>query len=310
MTKFTLRIDSENFGLESIYDISKKNENEIFEILANYKKIIYESALLSISKGIKVEDFTIWSNNAIGQEILLRCKSKSINTLVSVNQKGIKDYINKKINKLCKHNPFDHQKDTPCTCNNNNINHFNKIVLTIKNIDNLNGNQTEQNLMEIKNFCKKNQIENPKIQNKSPLNSKIYIYLNKLSENIEEKKYAEDLIKSLVNLQDFGIEPDGWIIDNLYSNTSLDIFIAQSRIDDRTQPEILINLNKDNLVINNSLKININGIIIDEKNFLDEIINYGSKKINKIETIQSISEKILQIYQITSKNHSVSLIKK
>ena len=38
MTKFTLRIDSENFGLESIYDISKKNENEIFEILANYKK--------------------------------------------------------------------------------------------------------------------------------------------------------------------------------------------------------------------------------------------------------------------------------
>ena len=81
-------MNSKNFGLSTIPKYENLSESEIFQEISDYQKIIFES--ISNNENFKP---TIWTNNNIGQEILLRSKLHSINTLVSLDINDIDSYI-------------------------------------------------------------------------------------------------------------------------------------------------------------------------------------------------------------------------
>ena len=313
-------MNSKNFGLSAIPKYENLSESEIFQEISDYQKIIFES--ISNNENLKS---TIWTNNNIGQEILLRSKLHSINTLVSLDINDIDSYIKNKMNINSEHNineawgldnTVDISRNLPESKHNENCNqkdlfsYFNNVVITLKNFHSLDTFETLKTINQIREIIIHNTVGNPDINPKSPIDSNIYIHLLIYEKNISNKKTLENLIRSVTKLQNYDIQPDGWIIDYPKSQIGLEIFNAQTTIDGRKNSEILVAFNQSDImkvIENQNGNFDRMGFVIEEEYFSKDLENYSINKNNKSETIKIISEKLLSIHHFIS-NLNPSLI--
>ena len=320
MNRLIIKMNSKNFGISAIPKYENLSESEIFQEICDYQKIIFES--ISNNENFKS---TIWTNNNIGQEILLRSKLHSINTLVSLDINDIDSYIKNKMNIYCEHNineawgldnTVDISRNLPESKHNENCNqkdlfsYFNNVVITLKNFHSLDTFETLKIINQIREIMIHNTVGNPDINPKSPIDSNIYIHLFIYEKNISNKKTLENLIRSVTKLQNYDIQPDGWIIDYPKSQIGLEIFNAQTIIDGRKNSEILVKFNQSDIMnVTKTQNGNFDrmGFVIEEEYFSKDLENYSINKNNKSETIKIISEKLLSINQVIS-NLNPSLI--
>lgn len=320
MNRLIIKMNSKNFGLSAIPKYKNLSESKIFQEISDYQKIIFES--ISNNENLKS---TIWTNNNIGQEILLRSKLHSINTLVSLDINDIDSYIKNKMNIYCEHNinqawgldsTADISKNSSESKHNENCNqkdlfsYFNNVVFTLKNFHSLDTFETLKTINQIREIIIHNTVGNPDINPKSPIDSNIYIHLLIYEKNISNKKTLENLIRSVTKLQNYDIQPDGWIIDYPKSQIGLEIFNAQTTIDGRKNSEILVAFNQSDImkvIENQNGNFDRMGFVIEEEYFSKDLENYSINKNNKSETIKIISEKLLSIHHFIS-NLNPSLI--
>jgi myo-inositol catabolism protein IolC len=251
------------------------------KIVTSYKQIIYEAIFKAIDMGIAKQDSAVLVDEVYGLSILKDAKEKGLITMQTTEKSG-QDFFD-----------FEYE-DWKDHLLNIKPSYAKALVRYDVSADN---KEQLGRLKELSDFCVENKIGlliEPLMQNK---NFEKEIYDN-------EYRYL-DLIKMIIEMQDFDIEADIWKIEGLYKKEQYEEIVKVARNGENRSEVGLIILGR------NETKEHVNawivagrevegvlGFAVGRTIFWEPLMKYKNEEISRSMTIDMIAEDYFSYYKL------------
>jgi 5-dehydro-2-deoxygluconokinase len=251
------------------------------KIVTSYKQIIYEAIFKAIDMGIAKENSAVLVDEVYGLEILKDAKEKGLITMQTMEKSG-QDF-------------FDFEYENWKEHLLNIIPSYAKALVrydvSADNIDQLN------RLKKLSDFCKENKIGlliEPLMQNKN--------YEKEIYDT--EYRYL-DLIKMIIEMQDFGIDTDVWKIEGLYKKEQyIDVVKVARNNEARSNVGIIIlgrNETKEHVMQWITAGHDVEGVLgfaVGRTIFWEPLMKYKNQEISRSIAIDLIAEDYFSYYKL------------
>ena len=239
-----LPFDHRGSLLKKLYGVTDGNPNE--EQAADYKdlkKMIYEAFLKSLEEGVEKETSAILVDEQFGAELLKDAKSKGIMTATPFEKSG--------------QNEFDFEEQNFSEKDKRVDPTFIKVLVRY----NPEGNKE----LNLKQFERLKKISDYSHKIKKPF---LFELLVPAEPSQESPQYDKELrpklmVKAIMRIQDFGIEPDVWKLEGVEKSSDSEALVKACQRDGRTSGIITLGRGEDAEKVRDWLKVGakVDGII-------------------------------------------------
>lgn len=251
------------------------------KIVTSYKQIIYEAIFKAIDMGIAKENSAVLVDEVYGLEIIKDAKEKGLITMQTTEKSGLDnfdfEYVDWKEHLL-------------------NIMPTYAKALVRYDVSADNRDQLSR-LKELSDFCANNNIGlliEPLMQNKN-YEKEVYD---------AEYRYL-DLIKMIIEMQNFGIEADVWKIEGLYEKEQYkDVVTVARNNEERSSVGIIIlgrNESKEHVMQWITAGRDVEGVLgfaVGRTIFWEPLMKYKNAEISRGMAIEMIAEDYFSYYKL------------
>ena len=247
------------------FDHRSTFEKAGFKDIASLKQIIYEAFEKSLST---VQNAAILVDEEYGDAILKDAKGKGYTVLLTIEKSGQDDFIFEYGNDFVSHI----QKYEP---------DFAKVLIKVANSP---SDLTKNNLKRINDYCHSKDI--------------------KFLVEIVSGGNLDLILKTIVELQNFGVEPDVWKIEGMENKSEYEQIVEKVKRNGRENVSVVILGRGENLElvekwIKTGSKIpGIIGFAIGRTIFWEPLTEFKNGKITREEAILQISKNYIYFYNL------------
>lgn len=233
--------------------------------VSELKQIIYEAFKKSLST---VQNAAILIDEKYGDEILKDAKKNNYTIALKVEKSGQEEFI------------FEYGEDFASHIEKYNPT-FAKVVIKVQNgVSDL----TKVNLKKLSDYC---HSHDPKFLLELISNSNVNL-----------------ILKTIVELQDEGIEPDVWKIEGMESDLDFLSIVQEARKDERDNVSVVIlGRGEDKETVEKWVKTGskipgIIGFAVGRTIFWEPLSQFNNGKITKDQAIEQISQNYIRFYKL------------
>jgi myo-inositol catabolism protein IolC len=262
-------------GFDEILTLDEK------KMVTSYKQIIYEAIFKAIDMGIAKENSAVLVDEIYGLEILKDAKEKGLITMQTMEKSGQEEF------NFEYENWKEHLLDIMPS-------YAKALVRYDVSADN-----TEQlsRLKNLSDFCRDNKIGlliEPLMQNKN------------YEKDIYDREYRHlDLIKMIIEMQNFGIEADVWKIEGLYAKEQyVDVVKVARNKEERSEVGIIIlgrNESKEHVmkwIVEGKDVDGVLGFAVGRTIFWEPLMKYKNAEISRNMAVDIIAEDYFSYYKL------------
>ncbi len=247
------------------FDHRASLEKEGFKDIPALKQIIYEGFKKSLNV---VQNAALLVDEQYGDLILKDAKSKGYTILIPIEKAGREDFVFEYGDDFVSHI----QKYSP---------DFAKVVIDIKNGMN---DETKANLKKLNEYCHSTGL--------------------KFMLELISGGNVSLILKTIVELQDFGVEPDVWKVEGMENDLDYLSIIQEAKRNGRENVNLVIlGRGESKELVEKWIKAGskIKGIIgfaIGRTIFLEALTQFNNGKISREEAVEQISANYIHFYEI------------
>jgi len=251
------------------------------KIVTSYKQIIYEAIYKAIDMGIAKENSAVLVDEVYGLDILKDAKEKGLITMQTTEVSGL-DYFDFE---------YDDWKD-------HLLNVMPSFAKALVRYD-VSADNTEQlsRLKQLSDFCIENKIGlliEPLMQNKN------------YEKDIYDKEYRYlDLIKMMIEMQDFGIEANIWKIEGLYKKEQyVEVVKVARNTENRSEVGVIIlgrNETREHVFDWIKAGRDVDGVVgfaVGRTIFWEPLMKYKNAEISRSMAVDAIAADYFDYYKL------------
>ncbi len=247
------------------FDHRASLEKDGLKDIPSLKQIIYEAFEKSLST---VQNAALLVDEEYGDPILKDAKSKGYKILVPIEKAGREDFIFEYGDEFVSHI----QKYSP---------DFAKVVISIKNGV---SDETKTNLKKLNEYCHSVDL--------------------KFVLEVVSGGDVNLILKTIVELQNFGVEPDVWKVEGMDNVLDYQSIIQEAKKDGRDNVSIVIlGGGEEKEVVEKWIRTGsklpgIIGFAIGRTIFLKPLLDFTNDKIEREEAVEQISANYINFYKL------------